>query len=123
MNVKRVVMNEKMDRLIARAISMGDLVDYQEGAVVSRTIIAKPTGTVTLFAFDKGQGLSTHSAPFDALVIILEGDADHHFGQGAQGQRGRDDHHACQQASCLESHETFQNGPGDGEVITGVVAP
>lgn len=75
MNVKRVVMNEKMDRLIARAISMADLVDYQEGAVVSRTIIAKSTGTVTLFAFDKGQGLSTHSAPFDALVIILQGEA------------------------------------------------
>lgn len=49
------------------------LVDYQKGAVVSREIIKKPAGTVTLFAFDAGQGLSEHTAPFDALVHILEG--------------------------------------------------
>lgn len=68
-------MDEKMDKLMARAFSLADLVDYQEGAVVSRTVIAKPTGTVTVFSFDKGQGLSTHSAPFDALVVILDGEA------------------------------------------------
>jgi quercetin dioxygenase-like cupin family protein len=64
-----------MDALMARAVGMADLVSYQKGAVVSKTVIAKPTGTVTLFAFDEGQGLSTHSAPFDALVVILEGEA------------------------------------------------
>ncbi len=73
--MKRVKIDEKMDKLMARALSLADLVDYQEGAVVSRTVIAKPTGTVTVFAFDKGQGLSTHSAPFDALVVILDGEA------------------------------------------------
>ena len=52
-----------------------DLVAYQEGSVVSRTLIEKKTGTVTLFAFDKGQGLSEHTAPFDAMVWILEGRA------------------------------------------------
>ncbi len=50
--------------------------DYQEGSVVSKTLIKKETGTVTLFAFDKGQGLSEHTAPFDALVCILEGEAE-----------------------------------------------
>ena len=50
------------------------LLDYQENAVVSRELIKKPTGTVTIFAFDKGQGLSEHSAPFDALVQILDGE-------------------------------------------------
>ena len=50
------------------------LVNYQDGAIVSRTLIEKPEGTVTLFAFDKGQKLSEHTAPFDALVQILEGD-------------------------------------------------
>jgi len=50
-----------------------DLLDYQKNAVVSREIIRKETGTVTLFAFDTGQGLSEHSAPFDALVQILDG--------------------------------------------------
>ncbi|WP_457753541.1 cupin domain-containing protein [Thermococcus sp.] len=53
-----------------------DMVEYQEGAVVSRTIIDKKTGTVTIFAFDKDQGLSEHTAPFDALVYILEGKAE-----------------------------------------------
>ena len=53
-----------------------DLADYQEGSVVSRTILDKKTGTVTLFAFDKGQGLSEHTAPFDALVHLLDGEAE-----------------------------------------------
>jgi quercetin dioxygenase-like cupin family protein len=57
----------------ARAI---DLVDYQKGSVVSRTILEKETGTVTLFAFDQGQGLSEHTAPYDALVYVLDGEAD-----------------------------------------------
>lgn len=52
------------------------LADYQEGSVVSRTIINKKTGTVTFFAFDQGQGLSEHTAPFDALVFILDGEAE-----------------------------------------------
>jgi quercetin dioxygenase-like cupin family protein len=53
-----------------------DLVAYQRGSVVSRTIIDKKTGTVTLFSFDEGQGLSEHTAPFDALVYLLDGEAD-----------------------------------------------
>ena len=60
--------------LVGRAVELSGLVDYQEGAVVSRTVIDKKTGTVTLFAFDRGQGLSEHTAPFDALVYILEGE-------------------------------------------------
>jgi len=55
------------------AQSLIDLLDYQERAVVSRTLIEKETGTVTLFAFDRGQGLSEHTAPFDAMVCILDG--------------------------------------------------
>ena len=53
-----------------------DVADYQEGAIVSRTIIDKKTGTVTFFAFDQGQGLSEHTAPFDALVHLLDGEAE-----------------------------------------------
>ncbi len=53
-----------------------DLVEYQEGSVVSRTIIDKRAGTVTLFAFDESQGLSEHTAPYDALVSILDGEAE-----------------------------------------------
>ena len=50
--------------------------DYQEGSVVSRTIVDKETGTVTLFAFDEGEGLSEHTAPFDALVYGLDGEVE-----------------------------------------------
>ncbi len=53
-----------------------DLVDYQGKSIVSRTLIEKETGTVTLFAFSKGQTLSEHTAPFDALVYILDGKAE-----------------------------------------------
>ena len=53
-----------------------DTVQYQEGAIVSRTIIDTKAGTVTLFAFDEGQGLSEHVTPYDALVYLLDGEAD-----------------------------------------------
>ena len=65
-----------VDNLLAQAIKLTDLVDYQVGSVVSRTIIDKKTGTLTLFAFGKGQGLSEHTAPFDALVYLLDGEAE-----------------------------------------------
>ena len=64
------------EKLIAHQASTNDLLDYQEGSVVSRTIIDKKTGTVTLFAFDEGQGLSEHTAPFDALVHLIDGEAE-----------------------------------------------
>jgi len=51
------------------------MLDYQEGSVVSRTLISKDEGTVTLFSFDKGEGLSEHTTPFDALVYIFDGKA------------------------------------------------
>ncbi len=57
----------------AEIYKMADLVSYQSGAIVSREIIQKPTGTITVFAFDEGQALSEHKAPFDALVYVLEG--------------------------------------------------
>jgi len=61
--------------LKGKALDTSALLDYQDDAVVSREIIKKESGTVTLFAFDKGQGLSEHTAPFDALVYILDGEA------------------------------------------------
>ena len=66
----------EIGNLGGRVIRLVDMVDYQEGSVVSRTIIDKKVGTVTLFAFDEGQGLSEHTAPFDALVYLLGGEAE-----------------------------------------------
>lgn len=60
----------------AEVVRLTDLVNYQEGAVVSRTLLARATGTVTLFAFDEGQGLTEHTSPFDALAHLLEGEAE-----------------------------------------------
>ena len=56
--------------------SLVDMLNYQKEAIVSKTIIEKKTGTITLFAFDLGQGLSEHTAPFDALVQILDGEVE-----------------------------------------------
>jgi len=67
-----------------------ELVAYQTGAVVSRVIVKKKTGTVTLFAFDKAQGLSEHTAPFDALVQVLDGVAEITIG-GMHHRLGKDE--------------------------------
>ena len=61
---------------MAKEKVLTDSIQYQTGTVVSRTIIAKPAGTVTLFAFAQGQGLSEHTAPYDALVYLLDGQAE-----------------------------------------------
>ena len=65
------------------------LVAYQDGSIVSKEIIKKPTGTVSIFAFDQDQGLSEHTAPFDALVYVLDGETEitisgkpHHLKEG-----------------------------------------
>ena len=62
--------------LVAKTSNLEGLIDYQEGSVVSRTLIDKKTGTVTLFAFDENQGLSEHTAPYDALVYVLDGEVE-----------------------------------------------
>ena len=60
----------------AQTIKMISLAEYQEGSIVSRTLIDKKAGTVTFFAFDEGQGLSEHVAPYDALVSVLDGEVE-----------------------------------------------
>jgi quercetin dioxygenase-like cupin family protein len=60
---------------MAEAHTINEMVQYQDGAVVSRTLIKKNAGTVTLFAFDKGEALSEHTAPYEALVLVLDGAA------------------------------------------------
>jgi quercetin dioxygenase-like cupin family protein len=60
----------------AQAAAAAEWVNYQAGSIVSREIVHKPAGSVTLFAFDAGQGLSEHTAPFDALALALEGEAE-----------------------------------------------
>jgi len=69
-------MSSKKQELKAQASNLSGLIDYQEGSVVSRTIIDKKTGTVTLFAFDENQGLSEHTAPYDAMVYVLDGEVE-----------------------------------------------
>jgi len=64
------------DNLIAKAATAINLVAYQKGSIVSRTIIDSEAGTLTLFAFGEGQGLSEHTAPFDALVYVLDGETE-----------------------------------------------
>ena len=65
-----------MEDIKGKAINVENMVEYQKDSVVSMEIIKKELGTVTLFAFDQGQGLSEHSAPFDAMVQIVDGEAE-----------------------------------------------
>ncbi len=60
----------------AEVAMAAELVNYQDGSIVSREIVKKPMGNVTMFAFDEGQGLSEHTSPFDALVHVLDGEAE-----------------------------------------------
>jgi len=69
-------MAEKSVDMKGKAVKLKELVEYQKGSVVSRTVIDKKSGTVTLFAFDEGEGLSEHTAPYDAMVIDLEGNVE-----------------------------------------------
>lgn len=55
---------------------LGELLQYQDGSIVSRVLLKNKGGTVTLFAFDRGEGLSEHTAPFEALVFVLDGEAE-----------------------------------------------
>ena len=59
-----------MDKIFGQADTLTSLIDYQEGSIVSKEILKKKSGTITLFAFDSGQGLSEHTAPFDAFVLL-----------------------------------------------------
>ena len=70
--------SNKIQKGLAKAQStvLADLVNYQEDSIVSRTLIDKKAGTVTVFAFDEGQGLSEHTAPYDAIVYIIDGEAE-----------------------------------------------
>lgn len=85
------MMSTKVENLV-------DAIEYQAGAVVSRTLLKKPTGNVTLFAFDVGEGLSEHTTPFDALVIVLDGETEITIGG-----------------------EVYKVGPGDSIVMPGGV--
>jgi quercetin dioxygenase-like cupin family protein len=61
--------------LSSQVLDPASLIAYQDESVVSRMIVYKKTGTITLFAFDKGEGLSEHTAPFDAIATIIDGEA------------------------------------------------
>ena len=69
-------MENKTNELKAKNLDLEKLINYQDGSVVSREILKLPTGTLTVFAFDAGQGLSEHTAPYDATVYILDGEAE-----------------------------------------------
>ena len=60
----------------AQVRQLGELVQYQDGSIVSRVLLKNKGGTVTQFAFDTGEGLSEHTAPFDALVMVTDGEGD-----------------------------------------------
>ncbi len=67
---------KSQENLTGKVLNPQDLIAYQEGSVVSRMIVYKKSGTITLFAFDAGEGLSEHTAPYDAVAHIIDGEAE-----------------------------------------------
>ena len=67
---------KKRDELRGKVLTLKDLVDYQDGTVASRMIVNTKAGSITLFSFDEDEGLSEHTAPFDAVVTILDGECE-----------------------------------------------
>jgi quercetin dioxygenase-like cupin family protein len=76
-----------MNDLSGNTKELRGIVEYQDGSIVSREIIKKDTGTVTIFAFDAGQGLSEHTVSFDALVYIIDGEAEVRIGENTHRVR------------------------------------
>jgi len=69
-------MTLKSNEFVEKALLLTNTIEYAKDSIVSKTIVEKKTGTVTLFAFDKGQNLSEHTVPFDALVLIVDGEGE-----------------------------------------------
>ena len=102
-------MSDPTNHVLTTPQTLAALITVQEGAVVSRTLVDRPTGTITLFAFDSNQGLSEHTAPFDALVQIVEGEADitiggvtHRVTAGESILMPADEPHALQAVSAFK---------------------
>jgi len=70
------MIDTKKENLTGKVFEPKNLIAYQDGSIVSRMLIYKPSGTITLFAFDEGEGLSEHTAPYDAIVMVIEGEVD-----------------------------------------------
>jgi quercetin dioxygenase-like cupin family protein len=108
----------KSKELGAGVAKIADLVSYQDGSIVSREIVRKPTGNATVFAFDEGQGLSEHTAPFDALVQVLEGEVEITIaGKTYRLRSGELILMPAQQAACAEGGAALQNDPHDDSVL------
>nr|WP_320161406.1 cupin domain-containing protein [uncultured Methanoregula sp.] len=73
---QKTAADTKREELTGKVLAVNDLVQYQDGTVASRMIVFKKAGTITLFAFDAGEGLSEHSAPYDAILTVTDGEAD-----------------------------------------------
>ncbi len=91
------------ERILGQVLNLQASIDYQDGSVVSQTLVGKQTGTVTLFAFAKGEGLSEHTAPFDAMVYVIDGEVEikisgkpHHLKTGEAIVMPGGDPHALQ---------------------------
>jgi quercetin dioxygenase-like cupin family protein len=74
--IKEIEMNEQSEAIKAKPFNLEKSIGYAEGSVVSQTLVKKDIGNITLFSFDSGQGLSEHTAPFDAVAQILDGSAE-----------------------------------------------
>jgi quercetin dioxygenase-like cupin family protein len=107
---------------VSEAINPLNLISYPEGSIVSQTIVSRETGNVTLFASDETQGLSEHTAPFDALVLVLEGEVEGEVEGAVDSKRLRakpgDVVLMPASSACPESHHQVQNVTDNDSFMT-----
>ena len=102
---------------VAQIMKLKDLIAYQSGAVVSKTLVGEEGGTVTAFAFDEGQGLSEHTAPYAALVIVIEGQVDIKItGESFHLSEGEMIIMPPQQTTCTQSDHPVQDDSNYGKI-------
>ena len=94
-----------------------EMIDYSDGGIVSKELIHTQAGSVTLFSFDEGQQLSEHSAPFDAMVTVIDGEPEIFIDGVAHYPKAGD--HACQPSTCCQCEDTVQNDVDDDWRING----
>jgi hypothetical protein len=101
---------EQTQTCSAEVKPLGELLQYEDGSIVSRVLLKNKGGTVTLFAFDRGEGLSEHIAPFEAFVFVVDGEAEVELGGKVYSVRaGGDDYAACKHSTRIEGGNPIQD--------------
>ena len=107
----------------SKVFSFNASIEYSDGGIVSKTVLKKQTGNISLFSFAKGEALSEHTAPFDAMIQVVDGQGEITIGGTPHiVNTGGEHHHACKHSSCRQGGREFQDGTHNDkeQLISGI---